>query len=175
MKHLKSILTIVAGVLGSVLLVSAVFIFCLPGFIILIESVFPHAPSVPTPEETIGSYQRITDVAYYFPFQDGMRYSEYRYSQASFEANTYFKKMTPESMARVGTFTENFSWWVNTFEDSTQEDELQFYKAYSYDCGSLSEDDFYYVSTDSESYPLSAYKVYIFDTDRMTLYYMEMN
>ena len=175
MKRLKNILGIGGGLFGAAILVGMVCVFCLPSFIVLIEMVFPHEQPAPRPEETIGSYQCITDVAYFYPFQDGMRYAEYQYSQVSFDGNPYFKQMTPERMERVGTFIENFSWWINTFEGSAEEDALRLYSAYDYDRTVLSEDDFYYVTTSSDNYPFSEYRLYIFDTECMILYYMELN
>lgn len=174
-QELKDILVIAVGIFGAVILTVVVCVFCLPDLVVLIETVFPHVQSTPIPEETIGSYQCITDVAYYYPFQDGMRYAEYRYSQVSFDGNPYFKQMTPESMERVGSLAENFSWWVNTFEDSEEKDGVRLYSEYNYDQTTLSEDDFYYVRTNSDNYPFSEYRLYIFDTERMTLYYMELN
>ena len=163
------------GILCVTALVIVVGFLWFPVFVTLIEWIFPHASSAPRPEQTIGSYQYITDANYLFPFQDGMRYTEYGYTQVSFENNPYFQQVTQEKKEEILAFIENFEWWVDEFENSTEDARVQFHAAYGYDRANLSESDFYYIDTDSCEYPFHDYRVYIFDAEQMTLYYMGMH
>lgn len=163
-QELKDIMVIAAALLGLFVLAIVAGIGCLLIYLV----------SVPHPMDSTGDCHRVADCAVY-GFQDGMSYREYRYTQASFDNNSFFRPVTSGDMAKIQAYVRDYEGWVECEKDSTIPEGQELYQSYRYDITTLSESDFFYLDTSGQDYPFEQYELYIFDTEGMTLYYMASN
>lgn len=108
----------------------------------------------------------------FYLFQDGAVHREFYYEAPSFKDNPYFQPVTQEDMKTALRFLDDFEGgWIRPLENATREDGRAFYKNYAYDRASLDKDDYYYIETRNSGNPLENYDLYIFDTQKNTLYF----
>ena len=113
-------------------------------------------------------------------FQDFTIYRKYYYSnvtEADFEGNKYFKKLTNENMPEFEEYLINYENWVDGW-GGQKDDEV--YKSYDFSRELLKEGNYFYiydkaVDRGDTSWKFSSYDIYYFDMSSQTLYFMHNN
>lgn len=113
-------------------------------------------------------------------FQDYTIYRKYYYSnvtEADFEGNKYFKKLTNENMSEFEEYLINYENCVDSWSDN-KDDEV--HKAYDFSKEMLKEGNYFYiydkgVERGDTSWKFSSYDIYYFDLPSQTLYFMHNN
>lgn len=143
-------------------------------FILLLGCMVVFVLSEPSPLDHIGDGYCVADCAVY-GFQDGTTYREYRYTQASFDNNSFFQPVTKDDMAKIRAYVEQYEGLIRCEPDCASQEAQELYQSYRYDIASLSESDYFYLDTTGSDYPFEEYELYMFDTEGMTLYLLKSN
>lgn len=128
----------------------------------------PHT-SAPSPESSLGEYHCVSNCTHY-TFQDETTYEEYHYSQPSLTDNPFFQPVAPDDMEEIRSLVGRYESLVKSFENHPEESAQTLYQSYRYDLSSLSADDYYYLKAGSSAEWWDDIDLYIFDTDTMVLY-----
>ena len=100
-------------------------------------------------------------------FQDYTDYSIYKFEGLNLSDNEYFKNINTEAIGVISGCIENFESIVGSMPEN---DNLK--KNYCFDINIISENDYYYISENSQN---EIYSVYLIDTETETLYYFHNN
>lgn len=100
-------------------------------------------------------------------------YEKYTYSDVDFSENEYFDRIKFASKKKLLTYTETFEAWIKSIEKDDPENEIVI--GYDFDTALISEEDYIYISNDSDDYASGLSDVYFFDMETMTLYHFRNN
>ncbi|MBR2934347.1 MAG: hypothetical protein IKB79_02060 [Oscillospiraceae bacterium] len=170
----KDIVVIVAvsfGIPLAVLAVACLFAWWL--FTGLFLETDAEMMEIPKPPIRFSQYTRQGHYrGHWYDGAEEMEYNEYYYWNVSFADQPNFQPVTQENMPEILTFVQDYEQELDAVRDVTQEDVEQLCREYRYDAESLSPGDYYRVDVWDEEQPFSDYKLYIFDYEANTLYYL---
>ncbi len=145
------------------------FVLVLVVFVVLISGC-----SAPTDKvlESLGEYKS----EQYFTsggFQDYTDYAKYTYEDVDFSENGFFNKISFNSLKELTDHIEDFEKWVQAIKEADPQNEVVL--NYDFDSSVISDNDYLYIYDDPDYPELGNYDVYLFDIEKMTLYYFHNN
>lgn len=113
-------------------------------------------------EDIIGKYKCVTSRYVYSIRGKYTHYAKYVYSVVRFEDNGYFKQVTPSNIAMLRDYTDWYTETAKSYENSRDREKREFFEAYDFDPGCITEDDYFFVRGRDD--------FYIFDMESSTMY-----
>lgn len=106
-------------------------------------------------------------------YDEDMEYNEYYYwDNVSFAEQPNYQPVAREKMSEILSFVQDYEKQLDDLKGRSDADADRLCREYRYDMDSLTEGDYYRVDVWDETKPFDNYRLYIFDHETTTLYYM---